>query len=205
MIELTETINYVVMILVAAGVGAIGGLASELLLVRREQTGTIELPGRIKGTRLFDIGFPAGILVGAIAAAAMLYFFPPTTETVTPGTAGEAATTTVDYDLVKLVALSLIVGSAGPRFLAAAQARVLGALEAQKAETAVATGGAQVDHVADAAKAAVPAAVESALAKHVPEVEAGVVQRVTDDALASLSSTIQPQVTAAHSTIQAIS
>jgi len=38
----------------------------------------------------------------------------------------------MSYDLVKLVALSLIVGSAGPSFLSSIQGRLAGALNAQK-------------------------------------------------------------------------
>jgi hypothetical protein len=168
MIELKETIDYVYMLLVAAGVGAIGGFASELLLERARNTGTIELPGKLKDTRLFDIGFPASLVLGAVAAVAILYFFPPTTETVTPATETEKASTTVEYDLVKLVALALIVGSAGPRFLAAMQSRVLALLNAQKAETNRRTGKAEVERVAAAATAQAEVAVQKALAQQAP-------------------------------------
>jgi hypothetical protein len=44
--------------------------------------------------------------------------------------------TTTEYDLVKLVALSLITGSAGPSFLSALQQKVLTALNAQEKEAA---------------------------------------------------------------------
>ena len=47
MIELVKDIDYVYMVLIAAGVGAIGGLGAELLLQRADNTGTIELPGRL--------------------------------------------------------------------------------------------------------------------------------------------------------------
>lgn len=204
MIELKETVDYVFMILVAAGVGAIGGLASELLLERSENTGTIELPGRIAGTRILDLGFPASLLIGAIAAASILYFFPPTTETVTPSaTAGEPATTVVEFDLVKLVALSLIVGSAGPRFLSAAQTRVLAALNEQKAGTAVTAGTTQVSQLAASAQAAIPAAVATAMAKHLPDATASDIDHVTDSAILTVQSAMEPQVNAAQAAIEA--
>jgi hypothetical protein len=204
MIDLKETADYVVMILVAAGVGAIGGLAAELLLERSDNTGTVELPGRIVGTRFLDIGFPASLLIGAIAAASILYFFPPTTETVTPGaSASDPATTVVQFDLVKLVALSLIVGSAGPRFLAAAQNRVLAAVNEQKAGAAVTTGTTQVSQMAESAQAAIPAAVASAIARHIPQASADEIDQVTDAATSAVHATMEPQVAAAQVAIQA--
>jgi hypothetical protein len=65
MIGLTHTIDYVIMLLVAAGLGAAGGLGAELLLKRGDNTGTIQLPGRLKGTDLVELGFP-GAAAGAI-------------------------------------------------------------------------------------------------------------------------------------------
>lgn len=50
MIELVNDVDYVYMILIAAGMGAVGGLGAELLLQRSENTGTIELPGRLKAS-----------------------------------------------------------------------------------------------------------------------------------------------------------
>jgi hypothetical protein len=58
-IELTQDWDYVWMILIAAGVGAIGGFGGELLMSRGDNTGTVETPGRLTGTRFVDIGFPA--------------------------------------------------------------------------------------------------------------------------------------------------
>jgi hypothetical protein len=105
--------------LIAAAVGAVGGLGAELLLQRADNTGTVEIPGRLKGTRFVDLGFPASLILGAIAAVAILYFFPPVTEKIIAGSTGAPPQTTQEYDLV--VALSLIVGSAGPAFLSTAR------------------------------------------------------------------------------------
>jgi hypothetical protein len=151
-IELVNDWDYVYMILLAAGVGAIGGLGAELLLKRGEETGTVEIPGRVSGTRFVDIGFPASLILGAIAAVAILYFFPPVVEKIVAGENNAPPKTTHEYDVIKLVALSLIVGSAGPAFLATAQSRVLSAINAQRADTAVQTGKTQVDQVAESAK-----------------------------------------------------
>jgi hypothetical protein len=128
MIELDSTWNTIVMLMVAFGVGAIGGLVAELLESRGKLQikGALELPKRVS-SRYFDLGFPANILVGAVAAVAILYFFPPSQQIVTENPGGEP-TTTVEYDLTKLVALALIVGSAGSRFLAALQARTIAAV-----------------------------------------------------------------------------
>jgi hypothetical protein len=204
-IELVNDIDYVYMILIAAGVGVIGGLGAELLIQRADNTGTVELPGRLKDTRFFDIGFPASLIVGAIAAVAVLYFFPPVVEKITAGANGAPPTTTNEYDLVKLVALSLIVGSAGPAFLATAQSRLMSALNAQKADTAVETGKTQVDQVAGAATGAVSGAVQEAVSKHIPSADADTVKAVAEAATASLEGTLEPQVKVARDQINAIS
>ena len=204
MIELAPDVDYVYMILLAAGVGAIGGLGAELLIKRGEETGTLEVPGRLSGTRFVDIGFPASLILGAIAAVAILYFFPPVVETVTAGANGAAPTTTHEYDLVKLVALSLIVGSAGPAFLSTAQSRLMSALNAQRAETAVETGKTQVDQVAESAKAAVPGAVQEAISQHIPTADAATVKAVTDAASATLQGALEPQVEVARQQMDAV-
>ena len=108
-----------------------------------------EMSGRLSGTRFVDIGFPASLILGAIAAVAILYFFPPVVEKIVAGENNAPPKTTHEYDLIKLVALSLIVGSAGPAFLATAQSRVMSAINAQRADTAVQTGKTQVDQVAE--------------------------------------------------------
>ena len=57
------------------------------LLKRGDDTGTIEIPGRIKDTRFFDIGLPASLILGAIAAVAV------------PGSARTARPTITDANM----------------------------------------------------------------------------------------------------------
>lgn len=204
MIELTNDSDYVYMVLIAAAVGAIGGLGAELLLQRADNTGTVEIPRRLKGTRFVDLGFPASLILGAIAAVAILYFFPPVTEKIIAGSTGAPPQTTQEYDLVKLVALSLIVGSAGPAFLSTAQSRVRSALNAQRAGTAVETGMTQINQVAESAKAAVPGAVQEAVAQHIPDADPDVVKAVAQAATESLQTKLEPQVKVARDQIEAI-
>ena len=204
MIQLVHNIDYVYMLLIGAGIGAIGGLGAELLLKRAGITGTIAIPRRLQGTNLIDAGLPASLIVGAIAAVAALYLFPPIVEKVASGASGSLPTTTNEYDLAKLVPFSLIVGSAGPAFLATAQSRLMSAINAQKAGTLVDTGKNQVDQIAASATAAVTGAVQQAVSQHMPEADAKVVQEVAETASASLGAALEPQVQVAHEQIDAI-
>jgi hypothetical protein len=203
-VELVNDADYVYMLLVGAAVGALGGLGAELLLKRAGSTGTMAMPHRLQDTNIVDVGFPASLILGAIAAVAVLYFFPPVVEKIASGVNGAAPTTTNEYDLAKLVPLSLIVGSAGPAFLATAQSRLMSALNAQRAGTAVDTGKNQVDQIAASATAAVTGAVQQAVSQHMPTVDASVVQEVAETASASLESALKPQVKVAHEQVDAI-
>jgi hypothetical protein len=109
MMDLPEPWNWMTMLFVAAAAGAFGGLAHELLH-----------RGRSTNEHL---GWVTSPIVGAATALAVLYFFPPHVPTVT--VENGASTTTYAYDLVKLVALSVIAGSAGGSLLSAMQARLL--------------------------------------------------------------------------------
>ena len=108
---------------IAAVAGAAGGLIYELLTVRSGDSGMIEWPGWVTppGDRrsFFDLGFLAPVLVGATAAVGFLYFMPPTE-------VRNASSELVrrEYDPFRLVAATLIVGSAGESFLKAMQERV---------------------------------------------------------------------------------
>lgn len=206
MIDLNDTVDYVYMLLIAAGLGAIGGLGAELLLKRGDNTGTLLLPSRLTGSQgqLLEIGFPSSLIIGAIAAVAILYFFPPVVATVAAGKNGGAPTTTHQYDVVKLVALSLIVGSAGPAFLSTAQSRLTSALTAQKLETAVETGKNQLSQLMESATAAVPGAVQAAISQHIPDANPDQLQAVTADASASLQSALNPQLDVAKQQVETI-
>jgi hypothetical protein len=125
--------DYLWMLAAAAIAGAVGGFGFELMPVHSQcHMGAVGTPHRLKG-HSFDMGFFANILLGAITAVAVLYFFPPETKTVVTDAKG-VSQTNMSYDLVKLIALSLIVGSAGPSFLSSIQGRLAGALNEQKTE-----------------------------------------------------------------------
>jgi hypothetical protein len=196
------------MLLVAGGIGMIGGLGAELLIKRvvapaTEETGIIELPHRLTPVWV-AFGFPASLFVGAIAAVAAQYFLAPITETVMPAVGTTAATVTRTYDLVKLVPLALIVGSAGPAFLASAQSRLLSALNAQKVDIVAGAAQAQLAQLTVAATAAVSGAVHEAAADAIPSLDAGAVQGVAEKVEASIRSTLSPQLVAAQDQIAAI-
>lgn len=161
MFPLTDGYDYAVMLGVAALCGAFGGFVFELLQRRDGNPGKIELPKRYKGmTPLYDLGWLASVIVGAVAAVAILYFFPPVLNIEANG---QAATATLQYDLIKLVALSLITGSAGGSVLSALQARVLAKLNEQKAQSTRAVSETQLLQFGQVAKAETEAAVRSAL------------------------------------------
>lgn len=204
MIQLAHTVDWAYMLLIAAGLGAIGGLGSELVLNRAGGTGMLERPHSVKESNLVSIGFPSSLIVGAIAAVAALYFFPPVVEKVVTSTQGAAPTTVSQYDLAKLVSLALIVGSAGPAFLATAQSRLMSALNAQQAGAAADTAKLQVDSIAASATAAVGSAVQSAVSAHMPGADPKVVREVADAATTSLRSAIEPQRKSAHEQVDAI-
>src|SRR5688572_23361121 len=99
--------------------------------MRRGRTGLIERPMKV-GKGYVDLGVFASAIVGAVAAVAALWIFPPE---ITNVTADGTTTTTTRYDIVKVVGLSLIVGSAGGSFLIAMQARALALVKAEQAAT----------------------------------------------------------------------
>jgi hypothetical protein len=203
-IDLTHTVDYVYMLLIAAGVGAVGGLGAELVMNRAESSGTLALPGSTKDKAIWRMGFPASLIVGAIAAVAVLYFFPPVVEKIVTGTNGAPAKTVNQYELAKLVPLALIVGSAGPAFLSTAQSRLMSALNAQKAEAVAETAKSQVDQIATSAAATVGPAVHAAVAQHLPSAGAAVVDQVADAVAATMETTLKSQVEHAQDQVDAI-
>lgn len=158
MLTLATTGDYLLMVLIAAAGGLVGGLAAELLLSRDGQTGAFELPGRRTG--LFDLGGFATLVVGAVAGVAILLVLPATNTVVT--TAADGSTTTAaSFDLVRLVATTLVAGSAGGSVLTALQSRVTAAINEARVEFVRATGEEQVDRVRDAALRQLGAMAES--------------------------------------------
>ena len=152
MIELDGTRDYVILLLVAAGLGAIGGLAYELTLGGR---GRIELPRTTHRGRYLDLGVWANVILGAIAAPASLWIFPPE-ERTTVNAAGQTVTTT-EWNIIKVVGLSLIIGSAASSFLTAMQARALALVKTQEAEQTRKVASQQLEAVKTAVEANVPA------------------------------------------------
>jgi hypothetical protein len=119
MIPLNTTGDTVAMLVVAGCVGLIGGIGAGLLEMRRDPKKAKECAGTIASS----------ILLGGIAAVAILYFFPP--EEATTATVKGATILVKEYNLTKLVALALIVGSAGASFLLVLQKKTLDIAEAQ--------------------------------------------------------------------------
>ena len=150
MVTLSSAHDYVILFAIAALFGAIGGLAYELLQSRSNETGSLSLPWH-RGWRLFHLGFISSMILGAVAAVAISYFFTP--EAQVKDVVNGVAVIKTKWQIAKVVPLSLIVGSAGGAFLAAMQSRLLGELNAQKVATTQAAGKAAVAQVALAAKA----------------------------------------------------
>lgn len=148
--ELSEVADYVGLFLLAAGLGGVGGVAYELMLNRGGDTGRIELP-RGAGKRFFDLGLAASVIIGAVAAVAALWVFPPTIKTMVDA-AGKTITTT-EYDLIKVVGLSLVIGSAGSSFLSALQARALAKVKEQEANVTKTVAKNQIDAIGAEVKA----------------------------------------------------
>ncbi len=150
MITLSSAHDYVVLFGIAALFGALGGIAYELLQTRSNETGTIEIPS-LRSRHYFDLGFISSMILGAVAAIAISYFFTP--EMQVKDTVAGAAVIRTKWQIAKVVPLSLIVGSAGGAFLEAMRGRVLGQLNAQRVASTAAAGKAAADSVASVAKA----------------------------------------------------
>jgi hypothetical protein len=188
MIALESTWDTVFMLLIAAAVGLIGGIGGAFLEMRRPEAEQAKCWPRL-----------SSIILGGIAAVAILYFFPPQ-ETVKEGT--EVIT---QYDLAKLVALALIVGSAGSSILVALQARTTAALSEKRANSAIGAGTASVEKLGNQApvmaKAGVEAAaptiqkaLEKAATMQPVEITAEKVREVIDDVAGHTIRTVQEQM-----------
>ncbi|WP_439593630.1 hypothetical protein [Microbacterium sp.] len=148
MLTFTEPNDYWTLFLIAAGCGALGGVAADLLVAHRRRTGYLSFPrwerrnDRITGRLHLGTFGPAA--VGAIAAVAALWAIPPeiaitiSNETTNPAEVGAS------YDIVRLVGVSIIVGTAGAAVIAALQARVTFQRQQQAAVAGVAAAQASV-------------------------------------------------------------
>ena len=112
MIEMLTLRDYVTMLSLAAVFGAVGGLVAQLMA--KQQAMMLNMPPR---------GGGADLLVGAAAAVIALYFLAPIT------------TRANAYDIIRLVASSLVVGTAGSTFITAALMQRLMAVKEQKIQT----------------------------------------------------------------------
>jgi hypothetical protein len=206
MIALDSTSDTVVMLFIAAGVGLIGGIAAGLLDMGRAAKS--DAPGN-------RMGFWASVFLGGVSAVAILYFFPPAQETVRE-VAGGAPETTTEYDLTQLVALALIVGSAGSGFLVVMQTRALALASAERTAATQATATQAISGVADQAaslaKAGVSAAapqIEAALQQAAPSLSqeqmSAVVSDLADQAETAVADNLEPQVESAQQMVVAAS
>lgn len=156
MIDLKSTCDTVVMLLVAFSVGLLGGGGAALLEWKKGQK---EAEDGGTPPKLGFLAVVASVILGGIAAVAVLYFFSPVVEV--KNEAGEL--TERSYDLIKLVAFSLLVGTAGAATLQAMQARALGQIEAGKANAekvaAVDTASKGVASMAESVPNAVKASI----------------------------------------------
>jgi hypothetical protein len=151
MVELVTPHDYVILFALAALFGAIGGVAYELVQNRPGGTGILSLPS-LTPRKFVDLGFVSSMLLGAVAAVAVSYFFTPEVQ-VTKVVNG-MTTVVTEWQIVKVLPLSLIIGSGGGAFLDAMRSRVLSEVNAQKVTATQAAGKAAVAQVAQVAKAA---------------------------------------------------
>lgn len=164
MIELNSTQDTVVMLLVAFVVGLLGGVGAALLEWKKGQK---EAEDGSTPPKLGSLAVFASVVLGGIAAVAVLYFIPPITEI--RNEAGEL--TERSYDLIKLVAFSLLVGTAGAATLQSMQARAVGQIEAGKANAEKATAvDAATNGVATMAES-VPNAVKASITAPSSDIE----------------------------------
>ncbi|HVN60015.1 MAG TPA: hypothetical protein VMT59_02055 [Gaiellaceae bacterium] len=157
MVSLSHPHDYVVLFLLAGLFGMLGGLGYELVQVRLGETGSLEKPRRLAAkppstARYWELGFIASMIVGGIAAVAISYFFTP--EVMVKTTVSGVDVIQTKWQIVKVIPLSIIVGSGGGAFLDAMRGRVMGQLNAQTIAATKAAGETAVVQVAQAAKTA---------------------------------------------------
>lgn len=189
MITLTQTRDYVIMLLIAAVLGLVGGFAAEMLLTHGRKTGAFELPRKLQRGTLLEFGGFGTMLIGAIAAVGSIYFFPPTLQVVVTGTKG-ASHTIAQYDLTKLIALSIIIGSSGGSFLRAMQARTLALLNEERVQQTANVANQEIDQAGRNISSSVTAAVDAALKQRTPELEA-LLRRSTEAAPPALQQLVK--------------
>jgi H+/Cl- antiporter ClcA len=138
-IDLTSTKTKLVLALLVVLAGAIGGLAAELMKTRKisgtDEDGGIELP-KLLSRRYFDLGFPASLFLGVVAAAVAVWVF-DLIQTVQ-----QSGKSVDQYNIVRVVGVTLVAGLSAPKFLQTAQERLLAQMTAQRFENGLRTAGA---------------------------------------------------------------
>lgn len=147
MVTLKTVSDYVVLIGVAAGGGAVGGLAAALVPTTS--------PG-VNNPRWLT-----GAIVGAVAAMAVLLVFPGAEKSTTT-TNGQSVTTTT-WSLLRVVPVALIAGWAGPKVLAVLQDRLLAAAKEAQVDATAAVARAEIDKLAGDDQAPEAAAAKQAI------------------------------------------
>jgi hypothetical protein len=202
MIPLNTTWDTILMLLIAGTIGLIGGIAAALLEARRADKRCTPTVG----------AFVSSMILGAIAAVAILYFFPPQ-EMVESGGSIET-----EYSLTKLVALALIVGSAGTSFLLVLQTRTLALAAKASAETTEETATqrigefkAQIPEITDAGVESSAPALQKVLEETSqrpagdvpPELLEKAIEAVREQTRQSVEKQINPLVEEAKKTVEA--
>lgn len=176
MVSLDTTTRWVVMLLVAGGVGLIGGIAAALLEMK------VNFNAKPPNTGRWLLNAIVCVFVGGVAAVAAIYFFLPVKEVLLPG-GGKPESF---YELTKLVPLSLIIGSAGTYFLQSFQKRIKDAVDAQTGREAVASNEATAE-VAEVIPKNTAQSLEKAGAKfQVALTDAGVEESTAKDIVPQL-------------------
>jgi hypothetical protein len=182
----------VLVVIVAAVVGAAGGVLAELLQTRGTITGALELPGHIEGRpNLLELGLLSSVILGAGAGVAILYFIPPTV-TINGDTS---------YDVVKGVALTLLAGSFGRTVLTSLQARLIASLKDQQARSTADVAATQLERQAKGAEADAVAAVRQAVAGHV---DPDKVDQIAQSAAAAVAVRAQGRADDAKNAVAAV-
>jgi hypothetical protein len=134
MVALNTVDDYVILVLVAAAGGAIGGLAATLVPTTSP---SLNKPRELTGP-----------LVGAVAAMAVLLIFPGTKES-TATMSGQLVVTTT-WSVLRVVPVALIAGWAGPKVLTVLQERLLAATNEAKLQATLSVATIEAEKLANA-------------------------------------------------------
>lgn len=160
--DLVSTRDYLELFWLAAGFGALGGLASELLQQAGGSSGGLRLLRWDRGTGVLSTGVFGSVLVGAVAALTVLVFLPYTKVV-------EDGVSSLRYELIRLLSVSIGAGVGGSAILGASQARALAAVQTERVRQVAATGIAEVartgEDLGELVRAAVRGELRGALAQ----------------------------------------